>query len=167
MKLSEYAKQLGVSYQTAWNHYKAGLIPNARKLPSGLIIIDEGRQDLPERTAVYARVSSSENKTNLLSQSKRVQDFCAAKGWIVSVVVEECGSDLNDGRKKLQKLLQDKSVTRIVVEHKDRLTRFGFNYINELWHGEIVIINEVVEDKNDLMQDFVSLVTSFTARLYG
>ena len=54
-----------------------------------------------------------------------------------------------------------------MVEHEDRLTRFGFNYINDLWHGEIVIINEVVEDESDLMQDFVSLVTSFTARLYG
>ena len=167
MKLSAYAKKLGVSYQTAWNHYKAGLIPNARKLPSGIIIVDEEASSIPDRTAVYARVSSSENKTNLVSQSKRVQDFCAAKGWIVSVVIEECGSGLNDDRKKLQKLLLDKSVTRIVVEHKDRLTRFGFNYIRDLWHGEIVIINEVIEDESDLMQDFVSLVTSFTARLYG
>jgi predicted site-specific integrase-resolvase len=53
------------------------------------------------------------------------------------------------------------------VEHKDRLTRFGFNYIKELWHGEIIIINEVDNDEHDLMQDFVSLVTSFVARLYG
>jgi putative resolvase len=167
MKLSAYAKKLGVSYQTAWNHYKAGLIPNARKLPTGIIIVDEETSSTPERTAVYARVSSSENKTNLQTQSKRVQDFCAAKGWSVSVVVEECGSGLNDDRKKLKKLLSDKSVTRIVVEHKDRLTRFGFNYIKDLWQGEIVIINEVVEDESDLMQDFVSLVSSFTARLYG
>jgi predicted site-specific integrase-resolvase len=167
MKLSMYAKKLGVSYQTAWNHYKAGLIPNARKLPSGIIIVDEEASSVPERTAVYARVSSSENKTNLVSQSKRVQDFCAAKGWVVSVVVEECGSGLNDDRKKLQKLLLDESITRIVVEHKDRLTRFGFNYIRDLWQGEIVIINEVASDESDLMQDFVSLVTSFTARLYG
>jgi predicted site-specific integrase-resolvase len=58
-------------------------------------------------------------------------------------------------------------VSRIVVEHKDRLTRFGFNYIKNLWVGEIVIINEVTEDEKDLMQDFVSLVTSFTVRLYG
>jgi putative resolvase len=167
MKLSAYAKKLGLSYQTVWNHYKAGLIPNAKKIPSGIIIIDDEVSGTPERTAVYARVSSSENKTNLISQSKRVQDFCTAKGWIVSVVIEECGSGLNDDRKKLQKLLLDKSITRIVVEHKDRLTRFGFNYIKKLWHGEIVVINEILEDEKDLMQDFVSLVTSFTARLYG
>jgi putative resolvase len=96
MKLSDYAKKLGISYRTAWNHYKAGQIPNAKKLPSGLIIVDAEVIKTKDRTAVYARVSSSENKTNLLSQSKRVQDFCAAKGWVVSVVVEECGSGLND-----------------------------------------------------------------------
>ena len=166
MKLSDYAKKLGVSYRTAWNHYKAGLLPNARQLPTGVIIVDEESFVIQQRTAVYARVSSSENKSNLLSQSKRVQDFCAARGWVVSKVVEECGSGLNDNRKKLEQLLLDKTITRIVVEHKDRLTRFGFNYIKNLWKGEIVIINEVVEDEKDLVQDFVSLVTSFTARLY-
>lgn len=167
MKLSNYAKKIGVTYKTAWNHYQAGLIPNARKLPSGIIIIDEEVSSTPERTAVYARVSSSENRANLTTQSKRVQEFCAAKGWIVAVVAEECGSGLNDDRKKLMAILKDKSITRIVVEHKDRMTRFGFNYIKELWSGEIVIINEVDNNEHDLMQDFVSLVTSFVARLYG
>ena len=167
MKLSDYAKKHGITYRTAWNHFKAGLIPNARKLPTGLVVIDETTESRASRTAVYARVSSSENKSNLLSQSKRIQDFCSAKGWVVNEVVEECGSGLNDSRKKLLKLITDKTITRIVVEHKDRLTRFGFNYIKELWDGDIVIINEVVEDEKDLMQDFVSLVTSFTARLYG
>jgi len=65
------------------------------------------------------------------------------------------------------KLLLDKSINRVVVEHADRLTRFGLNYIIKLYPGEIVIINEVIEDEKDLMQDFVSLVTSFCARLYG
>jgi putative resolvase len=167
MKLSTYAKKLGITYKTAWNHYRAGMIPTARKLPTGIIIVDETEVNRKECTAVYARVSSSMNKSNLLSQSQRVQDFCAAKGWVVCAVVEEIGSGLNDNRKKLTHLLLDKNVTRIVVEHKDRLSRFGVNYIKALWNGEIVIINEVSEDEKDLMQDFVSLVTSLTARLYG
>lgn len=167
MKLSTYAKQLGLTYRTAWDMFKRGEIPNAYKLPSGTIIIPDDTPQKKDVVAVYARVSSSENKSNLLSQSKRVQNFCAANGWVVSKVVEECGSGLNDERKKLIQLLSDKTVTRIVVEHKDRLTRFGFNYIKTLWDGEIVIINEVKEDEDDLMQDFVSLVTSFCARLYG
>jgi predicted site-specific integrase-resolvase len=167
MKLSEYAKLNNITYRTAWNHFKAGMMPNAYKLPSGTVVVPDNAKPIPERTAVYARVSSSENKANLATQSKRVQAFCAAKGWVVNVVVEECGSGLNDNRKKLLSLLKDKTITRIVVEHKDRLTRFGFNYIVELWQGEIIIINEVDNDEHDLMQDFVSLVTSFVARLYG
>jgi predicted site-specific integrase-resolvase len=168
MKLSEYAKKIGVTYKTAWNHYQAGLIPNARKMPSGIIVIFEDEiKSTQYKTATYSRVSSSENKPNLISQSTRVQAFCAANGWVVSEVVEECASGLNDDRPKLKKLLTDKTINRIVVEHKDRLTRFGFHYIQYLWVGEIVVINEVIEDEQELMQDFVSLVTSFTARLYG
>jgi len=167
IKLSQYAKIHAVTYKTAWNRYKSGKIFNARMDDTGHVVIDDSKLDIPEKTAVYARVSSSENKPNLITQSKRVQEFCSAKGWVISVVVEECGSGLNDSRTKLLKLITDPTVTRIVVEHKDRLTRFGFNYITSLWKGEIVVINEVVEDEKDLMQDFVSLVTSFTARLYG
>lgn len=168
MKLSTYAKKLGITYRTAWNHYKAGKIPGAYSIQSGTIIVpDNNESKSREFVAVYARVSSSENKSNLLSQSKRVQDFCAANGWVVSKIVEEVGSGLNDNRKKLEQLITDKNVTKIVVEHKDRLTRFGFNYIEKLWNGEIVVINKVAEDEKDLMQDFVSLVTSFCARLYG
>lgn len=167
MKLSDYAKKIGVTYRTAWNWFDAGKIKGAYQLESGTVIVPNEVKEKVECVAVYARVSSSENKANLISQSKRVQDFCSAKGWVVKKVEEECASGLNDKRPKLMKLLKDESVTKIVVEHKDRCTRFGFNYIKELWHGELVVINEVKEDEKDLMQDFVSLVTSFTARLYG
>jgi len=167
MKLSTYAKELGVCYKTAWNYFKSGMIPGAYRTQTGTVIVPDGTKDPKGLVATYARVSSSENKGNLHSQSKRVQDFCIANGWVVDIVVEECGSGLNDERKKLLSLLKNKKVSKIVVEHKDSLTRFGFNYIESLWDGELVVINKVVEDEKDLMQDFVSLVTSFTARLYG
>ena len=167
MKLSKYAKKVGVTYRTAWSWYDSGQIKGAYQTPTGTIIVPDETESKAEYVAVYARVSSSENKSSLITQSKRVQKFCKAKGWVVKRVEEECASGLNDKRPKLMKLLTDKSVTKIVVEHKDRLTRFGYNYINELWAGEIVIVNEVQEDEKDLMQDFVSIITSFTARLYG
>jgi predicted site-specific integrase-resolvase len=77
---------------------------------------------------------------------------------------------LNDNRKKLQRILNDRSVGLIIVEHKDRLTRFSFNYIQTLLNLDdrhIEIVNEVDTDKQDLIQDFVSVITSFCARLYG
>jgi predicted site-specific integrase-resolvase len=144
------------------------MIPNSRQLPTGTIIIDDPPKEIrPEFNVVYARVSSSENKDNLKSQAIRVSQFCNARGWVVHSVVTECASGLNDSRPKLQKILQEKKATRIIVEHKDRLTRFGFEYIKTLFDGEIVVINEVSDEQSDLMQDFTSLVTSFCARIYG
>lgn len=168
MKLSEWAKKHDYTYRGAYNVYRAGKIPNAKQLPTGTIIIDEQKTETkPDYTVVYARVSSSENKNNLESQALRVAQFCSANGWIVKEIVKECASGLNDVRPKLHKILKDKNVTRIVVEHKDRLTRFGFEYIKTLFDGEIIIINEVIEEKQDLIQDFVSVITSFCARIYG
>jgi len=93
-----------------------------------------------------------------------------ARGYKISKVVKEVGSGLNDERPKLDSLLKDRSTRIIVIEHKNKLSRFGFNYIQTLLSMEgrkIEIVNESGEDKEDLMQDFVSIVTSFCARLYG
>ena len=169
MKLSKWAKLQDLTYRTAWIHFDKGLIEGAYKLPSGTIVVPDPKpnENKQEYTVVYVRVSSSENKANLESQAERVSSFCCAKGWVVNEVAKECASGLNDRRPKLQKIFKDKKVTRIVVEHKDRLTRFGFEYIKTLFDGELVVINEVVEEEADLIQDFVSLVTSFCARVYG
>lgn len=168
MKLSQYAKKIGITWRTAYTHFKDGSIQGAYQLPSGTIIVpDDVVNNSAEHIIVYARVSSAENKANLESQADRVVQFCNARGWQVHEVIKECASGLNDSRPKLQKILKMRQATKIVVEHKDRLTRFGFEYIKTLLpECEIVVVN-VVEDKNDLMQDFVSLVTSFCARLYG
>ena len=166
MKLSQYARKHSLSYQTAWNHFKAGMIKGAYQLPSGTVVVPDN-EEREGRTVVYARVSSSMNRPNLASQSKRCVDFCAANGWVVDEVVEECASGVNDQRKKLLKILSDKSVTRIVVEHKDRLTRFGFNFIETMFNGEIVVINRSDDDEEDIIKDFTSIITSFCARIYG
>jgi putative resolvase len=123
-----------------------------------------------ESVAIYARVSSSENKDNLERQKERLISYCNAKGYPVSKIVTEIGSGLNDTRPKLESLLLDKSITIIVVEHRDRLARFGLNYIIKLLeqnNRSVEIINPQANDRDDLMQDFVSIITSFTARLYG
>lgn len=66
MKLSEYARKNSISYQTAWYHFKNGLIPNARQLPSRTVVVDEIKESTkPEYTVIYARASSSENRSNL------------------------------------------------------------------------------------------------------
>lgn len=168
MKLSAWAKKQGIHYRTALRLFQAGKLPGGYRLETGTILVEEPSNFSTQGlTAVYARVSSSENRKNLDTQAQRVVDFCNAKGWGVDIVVKECASGLNDARPKLHTLLANPNVTRIVVEHKDRLTRFGFAFIEKLSKAEIVVINQVLEDEADLMQDFVSLVTCFSARLYG
>jgi len=174
MKLSIYARQVGVSYRTAFRWFKSGMI-QGRQMDTGTILITEPVEtptapEYPTKVAIYTRVPSAENKENLDGQAKRLQDYCAAKGYPVALVVKEIGSGVNDTQPKLMKLLTDPSVTRIVVEHKDRLTCFGFNYIEQLLklqERSIEVINLAENGKEDLVQDFVSIVTSFCARLYG
>ena len=164
-----------VCYRTAFRWFKSGQI-QGRQTATGTILITEPVDALPVapprpvKIAIYTRVSAAENKANLEGQAKRPLDYCAAKGYPVAQVVKEIGSGVNDARRKLMRLLTDPTITLIVVEHKDRLTRFGFNYIEQLLRlqdRQIEVINQVEAGKEDLIQDFVSIVTSFCVRLYG
>ena len=168
-KISKYAKIHGVHYRTVWNWVKAGKVKYETD-KTGHIWITEGVKEREKTYAVYARVSSSENKSNLDSQADRLISYCNAKGYKVSKVVKEIGSGLNDERKKLESLLLNTDIDVIVVEHKDRLARFGLNYIQKLLqmnNRSIEVVNNMEDEKEDLMQDFVSIITSFCARLYG
>lgn len=177
MKLPEYAKRIGVTRFTAHKWFHEGKIPGAYQLPSGLIYVPDSIFDTEKPkskglTVVYARVSSSEQrKTNLETQAERLTQFAIANGWVVDKVIKEVGSGLNDDRKKLTDLLRsDIKIDRIIVEHKDRLTRFGFNYLQILADKlgfEIIVVNPTMADHEDLMQDFTSIITSFCARLYS
>lgn len=96
--------------------------------------------------------------------------YCEACGYQVTQVVKEIASGVNDSRPKLVGLLKDTSITLIIVEHCDRLTRFGFHYLGTLLEVQgrtLEVVNGVENDKEDLMADLVALVSSFTARPYG
>lgn len=160
----------GIKYRAAWNRFKQGQIPSAFKDEFGKILIPEDKPDRPLKVVCYARVSSSQDKANLETQSERIVHFANSYSLPVNSIIKEIGSGLNDKRPKLLKILDDIEVTHLVVEHKDRLTRFGFNFLKSWLDSrqcQIIIINNVETDKEDLMQDFVSLVTSMVARLYG
>ena len=171
MKLSTYAKKKGISYLTALRHWQKGYL-QGEQLASGTIIIFEAEKisQIATKVILYARVSSGENKSNLESQLERLRLFAAAKGYEVKKEVKEIGSGLNDKRPLLEKILVSNDWDILVVEHKDRLARFGINYMSVLLEKlgkKIEIINTVQDSKDDLLQDFVSIITSFTARLYG
>jgi predicted site-specific integrase-resolvase len=113
MKLSSYAKKLGIHYNTAYRMFRRGEIAGYQ-LPTGTVIIEESasKTALPDvrghLTAVYAGVSSGENKQNLDTQAEQLITWYNAKGWSVSKVVKEAGSGINDQHPKFLALLSNK-----------------------------------------------------------
>lgn len=170
MKLSQYAKEIGVCYKTAWNLYKANKIPGAYQLQSGTVIVPNNinkQQQTNKGVILYARTSSSQNKKLLENQVERLKDYAFAKGYKIKQVVKEYGSGLNDERKQLSQILKDNDYDKIIVENKDRLTRFGFNWIQLLTGNRIEVINEAKEKDEDITKDLISIIHCFSARIYG
>ncbi len=160
MKLSEWARKMGISYRRAWQMFKDG------KLPIGTILEDEPRGVVLENTvAIYSRASGHEDKDDLERQAERLKEYVLAKGYKIIHVVKEVGSGVKDTRPKLIELLRKKDYRILLVGHKDRLTRFGFNYIKLLFEEQgktIEIVNGVEDEKEDLIKDFVSVIYSST-----
>lgn len=171
MKLIDYAHKMGISYKTAWRWFKAGKI-QGKQMDTGTILVteDEPVMTPTRKVAVYARVSSAENKSNLDSQAERLVAYCAARGYQVAKVVKEVGSGINESRPKFLALLADQSIGMIVIEHKDRGTRFGFRYIETLLQVQgrkIEVVSQAENNTEDLLADLTSIIYSFCARLYG
>src|SRR5260221_11547542 len=165
MKLSEYAKQVGVTYKTAYQWWKAGQL-DAYQLPTGTIIVREPKA-AATGAALYARVSSADQKEEVTRQMQRLRDYAAARGYQVVAEVTEIASGLNEERPKLKKLLTNAAVGVLVVEHRDRLTRFGY-IVTLLEHqGRQVEALSPSDTANDLVEDFVAVITSLAARVYG
>src|SRR2546425_1426084 len=169
MRLSAYAKQMGVSYKTAFRWWKAGKL-NAYQLDTGTVIVREPlASEAPTNVALYARVSSADQKEDLERQMQRLKDYAAARGYHVTKTVSELASGLNDSRPKLLKLLTDHAIGVLVVEHRDRLTRFGFNYLKQLMQmqGRRIEVIFPSDTDNDLVDDFIAIITSMASRIYG
>ncbi|HEV2460117.1 MAG TPA: recombinase family protein [Ktedonobacterales bacterium] len=149
MKLSDYAKQVGVTYKTAYHWWKAGQL-DAYQLPTGTIIVRQP-QAAASGVALYARVSSADQNGDVARQLHRLRHYAATRGY--QVVAE----------------VTDPRVGVLVVEHKDRLTRFGYSYITTLLEqqGRRVEAAFPTDTGDELVDDFVAVITSMAARIYG
>ena len=169
-KLSDYAKKHNVTYRTAWNRFKKGLIDGAFMDEHGHIKIPVLSLDKLNNAIIYCRVSNNDAKDNLNRQTDRLTDYTIRNGYNIIDIVKEIASGLNDNRKKLTDILKRDDWDLLIVENKDRLTRFGFNYIKTLLNSkgkDVIIVNQSDDDNTDLIQDLVSIIYSFSARLYG
>ena len=121
------------------------------------------------RCVVYARVSSADQKDDLDRQVGRVVEWATQQGCRPDQVVKEIGSGLNGNRRRLRRLVADGTVGTIVVEHRERLSRFGFEYVEAALagRGARILVMDEGELEDDLVRDVTEVMTSLCARLYG
>lgn len=179
ISLHEYSERVGINYRTAVRYFKTGKIEGIQYKKGGRILVKNpflsekvNINKKEKRVILYARVSSSINKNSLDGQIERMRNYSAAKGYTVVKEIKEIASGLNDERRKLTTILKSNDWDILLVEHKDRLTRFGFNYFDSMLNksGQVVEVINSTENKDrteEMMEDFVSIVTSFAGRIYG
>lgn len=126
------------------------------------------------KIVIYARVSTKNQKDNLKNQIIFLQQFCNAKGMVVDECIEEFSSGLNYNRKKWNKLLIDvmeQKVKIIVISHEDRFVRFGYDWFYrfcEKFNTKIMVVNnENLSPQKELVQDIISVLHTFSNKLYG
>lgn len=133
-------------------------------------------EDVPAMCATYARVSSNEQKQkgDLDRQSQRLSEYCAKHNLLVTHIIKDVGSGLNDNRTgfvRLTDLIIQGKVNKLVIEHRDRLTRFQFKFIKKMFESygcEVIVINDMdVSDTEELAADMMSLLASFSGKFYG
>jgi predicted site-specific integrase-resolvase len=170
MKLSVWAKQQGIAYKTAWRMWKMRQLPfPAEQLPTGTVIVHPPVATADMGVVLYARVSSADQKSDLDRQVARLSEFAAINKLHVVQVVKETGSGLNGHRRAMIKILRNPLVNAVVVEHRDRLMRFGIEYVEAALaaQGRKLIVVDPEEMKDDIVRDLHEVIVSLCARLYG
>ena len=178
VRLSDWGRQFGRVPRVSWQMMRDGRFPKDLEVQKiGCIYYVRSRSEVVAsgiRTVLYARVSSSVQSADLIRQVGRVQVFARKSGWVVDEVVMETASGMNGKRRKLLRVLGGGGAVRLVVEHRGRLARFGFEMVEAAVRGaggEIVVREIVVmedgEVEDDLVRDVTEVLTSFCARLYG
>ena len=179
----EACRRLGISFITLKRWIYSGKI-RAVKTPTGRWMIPEseieriisGREGVKEiRAIIYARVSSLDQKGDLNRQIEYLTQYCSAKGYKVVDILSDIASGLKTSRRGLLKLFNyvvNKQVDVVVVTYKDRLTRFGFEYLEYFFKQfgvriEVIYGEELKDAYQELVEDLLAIVTSFAGKLYG
>lgn len=187
LKIGEAAQYLNVSQDTLRKWDKANKLKpletagGHRRYDTDALdeFLGKKKKEIKETSivcATYARVNSHEQKQkgDLDRQSQRLSEYCAKKGLLVTHIIKDVGSGLNDNRSgfiRLTNLIIQGKVNKLVIEHKDRLTRFQFNLIKKMFEScgcEVIVINGLdVSNEEELAADIMSLLASFSGKFYG
>ncbi len=182
LRPKEACRLLGVSYVTLRRWIKEGKIKAVQTLGGKYRIPESevkrllsGIETREVRAIIYARVSSSDQKSDLERQIQYLTQYCSAKGYRVVDILSDVASGLKTNRRGLLKLFNyvvNKQVDVVIVTYKDRLTRFGFEYLEYFFsqYGvriEVVYGEEPKDAHQELVEDLLAIVTSFAGKLYG
>ena len=142
---------------------------SARRLESGTVWVDVAEVGGGGRVVVYAWVSFHDQRADLDRQVARLTEWATANGHEVGEVVCEVGSGLNGKRPKIRRVLSDPSASVVVVKHRDRLARFGVEYLEAALsaQGRRIVVTDEGETDDDLVRDVIEVLTSMCAGLYG
>ena len=186
----EVAKMIGVTTRTVQTYCRKGVLDevmnndHARLIPRESVVkyLDERGLYFDDsslrRDIVYARVSTGKQKKrgDLDRQVQDVVMYASSKNPVGLTVIQDVGSGLNDKRKGILKLIdmvENDEVLRVFVNYRDRLTRFGFNYLETVFskhNTEIIIVSNDENNKTvseELAEDIISIIHSFSGKLYG
>jgi len=179
-KPQDFAEMLGVSVKTLqrWDRegkLKAFRTPTDRRYYTHKQYVNYVNESKPlGKTIIYARVSTTNQKDDLKNQVEFLQTFANAKGWIVDEIFEDIGSGLNYKRKKWNKLLEDcmlGNISKIIISHKDRFIRFGFEWFETFVKSNgvelVTVNNEKLSPQEEIVQDIISILHVFSCRVYG
>lgn len=180
-KPHEFAEMIGVSVKTLqrWDNegkLKAFRTPTDRRYYTHKQYVDYAGDSNTKhgKTVIYTRVSTANQKDDMANQVEYLKQFANARGIIVDEVFEDIGSGLNYNRKKWNKLIEDCMlglIKTVIVAHKDRFIRFGYDWFERFLKSNgveiIVVNNDNASPEQELVNDLISIIHVFSCRIYG
>ncbi len=171
VNLADWAASVGVNRHTAYRWFREGALPVPAERVGRLILVrtTPAGDAAAGGVVIYARVSSHDQRADLDRQVARLRAWATEQDLTVGQVVTEVGSGLNGKRPKLRRMLSDPDAKVIVVEHRDRLARFGVEHLEAVLaaQGRRIVVADPGETTDDLVRDMIEVLTSMCARLYG
>jgi len=170
----EIRSKLKITPQTLWNKVNKGLIESKEIKGTKYYFLEEELND-NRSNVIYSRVSNSKQKEDLIRQELVLREYAVSSGHIIHDVYSDIASGMNDNRIGLNKLLDrviSREIDTIFISHKDRLTRFGFNYIKYLcskFDTKIKVVNLTKEEdfQSELTNDLISIIHHFSMKMYS
>lgn len=170
----QFREKYNISPQCLYQMKIHNRITTKPYLKTSYLIYDEDNEQLND-VAIYCRVSSSSQKNDLNNQIDYVRKYLISNGINPKYIFQDIASGMNENRKGLNELLQlvyDKKISKIYITHKDRLTRFGFGYLQNICNSfgvtiEIINLEDEKSFQEELAEDLISIIHHFNMKFYG